>query len=233
MLIMQFTELTLETVAESATGAVEFVFLPKRPLPFRAGQAGLIIVPGGGAKPFTFASGNRAPRISIATTLHSGSRFKRALAALRPGDRLHAVGAIGNLPSPDPAESQVFVAQGIGITPFLSIARSHDSVNATLLQVGAPHFFGEVAAAITGDAEHHDHREGLQEAVFRTIANRPTARWFLSGRSDFVAAVATQLADAGVPARMIHKDTFWGMHNTAPQPLPRPRLSDGKTGQAA
>ncbi len=97
---MQFTELTLETVAESATGAVEFVFLPKRPLPFRAGQAGLFIVPGGGAKPFTFTSDNRTSRISIATTQHSGSKFKRALAALRPGDRLHVIGAIGNLPSP-------------------------------------------------------------------------------------------------------------------------------------
>ena len=40
--------------------------------------------------------------------------------------------------SPDRAESQVFVAHGIGITPFLAIARSHGSVNATLLQVGNP-----------------------------------------------------------------------------------------------
>jgi hypothetical protein len=37
--------------------------------------------------------------------------------------------------SPDPAGSQVFVGQGTGITPFLTIARSHDSVNATLIQV--------------------------------------------------------------------------------------------------
>src|SRR5215472_12202994 len=111
---MRLTALTLESVTESATDAIEFAFLPKRPLPFRAGQAGLVIVPGGGAKPFTFASDNRTPRISIATTLHSGSKLKRALAALRPGDRLHAIGAFGILPSPDPAESQVFVAQGIG-----------------------------------------------------------------------------------------------------------------------
>jgi glycine betaine catabolism B len=214
---MRFTALTLETVTESATDAVEFAFLPKRPLPFRAGQGGLIIVPGGGAKPFTFAADNRTGCISIATTLHSGSRFKRALADLRAGDRVRAVGAIGTLPPPDPAESQVFVAQGIGITPFLAIARSHGSVNATLLQVGTPHFFDEVAAATRSNAEHHDHREGLQDAVCRTIVNRPTARWSLSGRPDFVATVATQLADAGVPARMIHKDKFWGMRNTAPR----------------
>lgn len=214
---MRFTALTLETVTESATGAVEFDFRPKRPLSFRAGQGGLIIVPGGGAKPFTFSGDNRTGRVSIATTLSSGSRFKRALAELREGDRVHAAAAIGSLPSPDPAEPQVFVAQGIGITPFLAIARSHDSVSATLLQVGTPHFFHEVAAAATGGAEHHDHREGLQDAVHRTVADRPAARWLLSGRPDFVAALATQLADAGVPARMIHKDKFWGMRSAAPR----------------
>jgi ferredoxin-NADP reductase len=214
---MRLTALTLESVTESASGAVEFAFLPRRPLSFRPGQAGLVIVPGGGAKPFTFACDNQAGRISIATTLRSGSRFKRALAGLRPGDRAHAVAAVGSLPSLDPEGSQVFVAQGIGITPFLAMTRSHGSVNATLLQVGAPHFFDEVAAAARDDAEHHDHREGLQEAVKRTTASRPAARWLLSGRPDFVAAVATQLAAAAVPAGLIHKDKFWGMHVTREQ----------------
>jgi hypothetical protein len=82
------------------------------------------------------------------------------------------------LPPPDPAGSQVFVAQCIDITPFLAMARSHGSVNPTLLQVGTPHFFGEVAAATRDNAEHHDHREGLREAVRRAIASRPAARWF-------------------------------------------------------
>jgi hypothetical protein len=76
--------------------------------------------------------------------------------------------------SPDPAESQVFLAQGTGITLFLTIARSHGSVNATLLQVGTRHFFDEVAAT-GGNAEHHDHRAGPQEAVRRAFVNRQAA----------------------------------------------------------
>ena len=110
----------------------------------------------------------------------------------------------------------MFVTQGTGITLFLTIARSHDSVKATLLQVGTPHFFDEVAAATGGNAEHRDHRESLQEAVCRTFVNRPVARRLLPGRPDFVV-VATQLAEAGVPARSIHRGRFWGMRNTAPR----------------
>jgi hypothetical protein len=45
----------------------------------------------------------------------------------------------------------------------------------------------EVAAATTS-AGQHDHREGLQDAVRQAIADRPAARWSLSGRPDFVAA---------------------------------------------
>ena len=136
------------------------------------------------------------------------------IAGTTPG----VLGAGGrSLPAIDPAESQVLVAQGIGITPFLSMARSHDALNATLLQVGVPHYFDEVAAA-TASAEHHDHREGLQDEVRRAIAARPAAQWSLSGRSGFVTAVAAQLRDAGVPARSIHKDAFWGMR--APQARP-------------
>src|SRR5215472_10979520 len=107
--IMRVTTLTLETVTESPSGAVEFVFSPKRPLRFRAGQGGLVYVPGSGAKPFTFASADRSGFISVATTLGSGSKFKRALGDLRPGGRVFAAGAIGTLPAVDPAESHVLV----------------------------------------------------------------------------------------------------------------------------
>lgn len=218
---MRITSLILETVIGSSTGAVEFVLLPRRPISCRAGQGGLVFVPGGGAKPFTFSSDDRSDRISIATTVHSGSRFKQALTGLVPGDRLVVAGAVGSLPVIDPTASQVFVAQGIGITPFLSLARSQDELNATLLQVGAPHYFEETAAAVRS-ATHHEHREELTGAIAHAAAERPDAQWSLSGRPGFVSVIARQLRDAGVPARRIHRDAFWGMRrSTAAQTLHR------------
>lgn len=218
---MRITTLTLETTVESATGAVELVFTPRRALAFRAGQGGLLAVPGGGVKPYTFASDHRSGVVSIATTLHSGSRFKQALARLRPGDQVRAAGATGTLPFIAPTRSQVLLAQGIGITPFLSMARSHHHLDATLLQVGSAHYFEETAAAMTA-AEHHEHRDGLVEAVRRTIDDRPGAQWSLSGRPRFVAALSAQLRAAGVPRRSIHKDVFW----TLPAPATSPHHGD-------
>src|SRR5215468_1895826 len=145
---------------------------------------------------------------------------------------LSATVASATRSSPDPAGSQVFVAQGTGITLFLTIARSHDSVNATLLPVGTPHFFGEVTAATGGNAEHRDHRDGRRKpcAARPSTARRPAGSC-PDGRISSPPS-PPQLADAGVPARLIHKGQVLGHGQYRPPPRPRPRLTDGKPGQA-
>lgn len=212
---MRITTLALDTVTESGTGAVEFTFTPRHLLRQRAGQAGLLLIPGGGAKPFTFSSGADAPQVSIATSLHSGSRFKTALAALRPGSQVTVAGGFGGPRPVDAAVPQVFIAQGIGITPFLSLARTHQTMNATLLQVGTAHYFADVAAAVH-TAEHHTHREQLTAAIARTIATTPHAQWMISGRSGFVSATAEHLRAAGIDRRSIGRASFTGMRSTSP-----------------
>lgn len=213
---MRYTTVTLQSVIAAPSGATEFVFAPQRPLAHAAGQAGLLIVPGGGAKPFTLASDDRSGLVSIATNV-SGSRFKQALAHLRPGDRAHLAGAIGAPIASDQDAPVVAIAQGIGITPYLALARSRTLADTTLLQVGTPHYFDEIAAAFSA-AEHHARRDELEAAIARMVAARPTARWTISGRSDFATAIARRLIERGVSARRIHKDAFWTMR--------APRMAD-------
>lgn len=207
---MRYTTITLTSVTETVTGAVEFTFEPRRPLAHHAGQAGIVLVPGGGGRPFTLASDDRSGLISFATTLASGSSFKRALGGLQIGDQAHIAGPIGSAIPSDETAPVVAVCQGIGITPFLALARSRTLVDTTLLHVGTPHYFDEVAAAATV-AEHLAHREDLQLAVAQLAAERPDARWSISGDGGFTASIAGQLSTLGVSSRRIHKDSFWTM----------------------
>ncbi|MFT4213398.1 MAG: hypothetical protein QM622_01290 [Microbacterium sp.] len=212
---MRYTTLTLESISESGAGVTEFTFQPTHAITFRAGQAGVLIVPGGGANPFTLSGDANVNRVSIATSLRSGSRFKTALARLRPGERTHLLAAIGAAVNPTAGRHEVMIAQGIGITPFLAAARTYRTMDATLLQVGGAAFFDETAAAVRG-ARHASHRDGLAQAVEATLREHADAHWSISGRSDFVGDITRHLTTSGVPARQIRQYASWTM------PSPRP-----------
>ncbi|MFT4306086.1 MAG: hypothetical protein QM604_04255 [Microbacterium sp.] len=223
---MRYTTLTLESVAGSDTSAVEFTFQPARPIRFRPGQAGVLILRGGGAKPFTLSGDANSPRVSIATSLRSGSRFKTALAHLQPGERAHLIAPIGAAVTLAEGRHEVLVAQGIGITPFLAAARTYRAMDATLLQVGGAHLFDQTAASVR-DARHVDHRDGLAEVVDETLRAHVGDHWSVSGRSDFVAGITAHLTASGVPRRQIRTHAFWTM------PRPRPVAAAAPTRDEA
>jgi ferredoxin-NADP reductase len=56
-------------------------------------------------------------------TRMTGSAFKDALAALRPGDTVETGGPFGKLVLPEGAEHAAFLVGGVGITPMRSIVR--------------------------------------------------------------------------------------------------------------
>ncbi len=75
------------------------------------------------SRTFSIASAPEEGHLSVATRL-TGSPFKKALAKLKPGDEAMVNGPNGRLvfdaPEPTP---MVFLAGGIGITPFRSILK--------------------------------------------------------------------------------------------------------------
>lgn len=116
---------------QEAPGIFSFWFIAKARLNFIAGQYLEMTIKHnksdnrGQKRWFTISSPpNVAPYFSVTTRLSSdaGSTFKQALKLLDPGLKVKISEAVGDFVLPkDPARPLIFIAGGIGITPFHSI----------------------------------------------------------------------------------------------------------------
>ena len=121
------TLLRREPVAE---GTMAFYFEKPADFSHEAGQNAMftLIDPGeedaaGPSRTFTIASAPHERELMIATRMRD-SVFKRFLAAAKPGAKLEMEGPLGLMVlHEDASRPAVFLAGGIGITPFLAIAR--------------------------------------------------------------------------------------------------------------
>jgi ferredoxin-NADP reductase len=78
---------------------------------------------------FSLVSAPFEPELAVATRMREGSAFKGALASLPAGAPIRLRGPRGSMTLPeDPLRPAVFIAGGIGITPFMSMLRqsAHD-----------------------------------------------------------------------------------------------------------
>jgi len=98
---------------------------------FRAGQAVDVTLlepaendAAGSTRALSIASAPADEQLTVATRVRQESAFKRSLSALRRQAKVRIEGPTGSLTlHKNPAKPAVFVAGGIGITPFLSIAQ--------------------------------------------------------------------------------------------------------------
>ena len=121
--------LTLERIEQSAADSYDFVFNAPRKFAFRAGQYLEWTLPlahadsRGNRRYFTIASAPTEDSVRLGVKFYpAASAFKRGLAAMSPGDSIHASQIAGNFTLPsDPRTKLAFLAGGIGITPFRSM----------------------------------------------------------------------------------------------------------------
>ncbi len=136
------------TVARSRSeaGVLLLELTPERRLRFRAGQYVELTLPHRGQdgrgvrRVFSAASSPLAPELTVATRLaEPGSTFKHRLAALRPGDVVGGGALGGDFLPPGDDRPQLWLAGGIGITPFAAFAddatRRGSRTDAVLVQV--------------------------------------------------------------------------------------------------
>lgn len=122
---------TLLRVEQMASDCYEYIFKPDRKLAFQPGQYldWTLDVRNpddrGNRRPFTIASAPADREVRLGVKFYPlSSAFKRALAAMRPGDVIYGSQPAGSFTLPkDPSEKLAFLAGGIGITPFRSMVR--------------------------------------------------------------------------------------------------------------
>jgi ferredoxin-NADP reductase/Na+-translocating ferredoxin:NAD+ oxidoreductase RnfD subunit len=121
--------LSLERIEQSAADAYDFIFSSRGKLAFQPGQyLEWTLRLGrsdsrGNRRYFTVASAPTEDSVRLGVKFYAASSaFKRALAAMAPGDTIHASQLAGEFTMPaDKNAKLAFLAGGIGITPFRSM----------------------------------------------------------------------------------------------------------------
>jgi ferredoxin-NADP reductase len=221
-----------------AEGVATFRFEAAPTLAFRAGQYVRLTLrhpePDGRgvSRTFTLSSAPAEPLVAITTRLEaSSSSFKRALGELSPGAVVEARGPWGGFVYPEDAGSVVFIAGGIGITPFRSmlvdLAARPSRPDVTLLYANRGGDFpfrcqldalaeGWPTLRIAYTATRPDPAwrgpVGRIDAAFveRHVTDLAAPRFFVAGSDGMVDAMVELLNQMGVGPDRIAAESFPG-----------------------
>ncbi len=122
-------KLTLINKIQESKDIYTFVFEPENPITWKAGQHIFLNIPHenpderGEIRHFTISSAPFEKDLFITTKFdfEKGSSFKKALLKLNQGDSIEGFNLGGNFIIKDLKSKYVFIAGGIGITPYRSI----------------------------------------------------------------------------------------------------------------
>jgi ferredoxin-NADP reductase len=221
-----------------ADDVVSFFFRPRQPLAFVAGQHLEVTLAHpwpdsrGGARSLTIASAPAEPLLQVTTRIGPApSTFKQALCRLEPGAVVQATGPYGTFVHTDLRTPAVFIAGGIGITPFRSMLAdlaSRDVRPATTLlysnsgpAIPFRAFFDtlrpawpelRLAYTVTRPGNAWTGPTGRIDASLsrREVRDLAHATFFVCGPSGFVDGIVGALEHLGVAATQITREGFPG-----------------------
>lgn len=160
------------------------------------------------------------------TTRMTGSTFKQALSKLEPGDELQLIeNPEGDFVWQDSELPIVFVAGGIGVTPFHSILkqRAHDGLplNVTLVygsrtpDVSFKDEFMQWQAADPNLKIHYLVGEPLTaESITRAVPTLNQSLVYVSGPEPMVQALSEDLLKHGLSEAQLKRDEFPNYNET-------------------
>jgi ferredoxin-NADP reductase len=241
-------ELTLLERHAEAGDAVSLIFERPPGLVWTAGQYLAVNLPHddadarGPGRYFTIASAPHENVVRLTTrTFAAGSTFKHALLAMQPGDTLSVDGGPGgNFCAPSPVHRHLFVAGGIGITPFRSILvdldRRGPAPEVTLVYATRREaVFREELDALAARSRWLTVRNVFEPAIvdaplLREALTDDQQVW-ISGPELMVHALHALVAAVGVQQERIKRDAFPGYDEVrgteTPARAPRPAEARG------
>ena len=235
-------ESNLKAREQVAHGTMAFHFAKPAGFKFKPGQAIDVVLPeapAGDAQSarhtFSIVSAPFENELVVATRMRD-SAFKRALGALPVGERIVVDGPSGSLTlHNDRARAAVFIAGGIGITPFMSIVRqaAHDHLAQRLVLLYSNRrpqdaaFLAELqeleqryasfslVATMTERGDNRspwDRQTGLIDGplIEKAVAELPAPIYYVAGPPGLVDAMRGTLNGAGVDDDDIRSEEFYG-----------------------
>lgn len=217
---------TLEVIRPQADQVLEIICRPQRGWPGH--QAGQFLFanfgqPGEGAHPFTIASAWNAQQGTLTLAIKALGDFTATLAgSLKVGQQVILEGPYGGFDFAAGAANhapQVWVAGGIGITPFLAKleeragnpppAADTDFFYCTRSAIGFPGQLAERCHA-AGVRLHHRQTDSdgpLDPAEVSACLQPGSSVWFC-GPAAWGQALARSLTGQGLPAEAFHRELF-------------------------
>lgn len=239
----QKVALILQKKLKVAPAIVDFVFKPSQPLRFTPGQYMEFTLEHsrpdsrGNRRYFTLASSPTEPELHLGVRFYEkSSSFKSALYWMDGKTNIVAAQIAGDFTLPaDPEQKLVFLAGGIGITPFRSMLKYlldtqqrrdivliyanktardivyQDVLNAAAQQLGTKNFYtltdpGAVPRAWGGLVGRID-----EQMIQRAISDYAERTYYLSGPPEMVRAYEDALNKLHIKHSQIKKDFFPGL----------------------
>lgn len=215
---------------QEAPDVVTFEFQPSEPLTWEAGQYSHFVLhheptdSRGSDRWFTLSSAPYEETVKITTRLatQNGSTFKATLQNLELGKSIELSNIEGEFVIDDHSRQYVFIAGGIGITPFCSILKQldhdHQPVNVILLyalrdeRIPFKEELEQLAKRNPGPFIHYVvSPEKINEATINEfVPDLTKSVFYVSGPEPMVDSLGSMLKQLGVPENHLKQDWFPG-----------------------